>query len=131
MSLPAAGFSTQNVNTPNIPLPGLSKQVVNLRAYYEKHGFQIAVAARNRSDYLGSITDYQDKTQLVYVKGDTQVDLQASYEFSAGALKGLSILAQGGNLTNPEFAYYDAATGQTTDRKKFGKNYKLGLNYKF
>lgn len=131
VSLPKSGFSTQNVNTDTIPLPGLSKQVVNLRAYYEKHGFQIAVAARKRSDFLGSINDYQDRNQLVYVKGQTNVDFQASYEFDQGLLKGLSILGQGGNLTNPDFAYYDAKTGLTTDRKKFGKSYLIGLNYKF
>jgi len=131
LSLPASAFQTQNVNIPSIPLPGLSKQVTNLRAYYEKHGFQIAVAARKRSDFLGSISDYQDKTQLVFIKGDTQVDLQASYEFSEGYLKGLSILGQAGNLTNAELAYYDASNGNTTDRKKFGKTYMLGLNYKF
>jgi len=131
LKLPAAAFQTQNVNIPSIPLPGLSKQVTNLRAYYEKHGFQIAVAARKRSDFLGSISDYQDKTQLVFIKGDTQVDLQASYEFNDGYLKGLSVLAQAGNLTNSELAYYDAANGNTTDRKKFGKTYMLGLNYKF
>lgn len=131
VSLPASGFSTQNVKTTDIPLPGLSKQVINLRAYYEKYGFQVAVAARKRSDYLGSISDYQDKTQLVYVKGETTVDLQLSYEFSDGWLKGLSLLAQGSNLSNPYFAYYDASTGQTTDRKKFGKTYMVGANYKF
>lgn len=131
VSLPATGFSTQNVRTQTIPLPGLSKQVVNLRAYYEKHGFQLAVAARTRSDFLGSINDYQDRNQLVYVKGSTNIDFQASYEFSQGALKGLSILAQGSNLTNPWFEYYDAANGQTTDRKKFGKSYLVGMNYKF
>jgi iron complex outermembrane receptor protein len=131
VALPKSGFSTQNVNTATIPLPGLSKQVVNLRAYYEKHGFQFAVAARNRSDFLGSINDYQDRNQLVYVRGQTNIDFQASYEFSQGTLKGLSILVQGNNLTNPAFQYYDAATGNTTDSKKFGKSYMVGLNYKF
>lgn len=131
ISLPASGFSTQNVNTTTIPLPGLSKQVTNLRAYYEKYGFQIAVAARKRSDFLGSINDYQDRNQLVYLRGLTNIDFQASYAFDRGLLKGLSVLAQGSNLTNPWFEYYDAATGLTTDRKKFGKSYLVGLNYKF
>lgn len=131
VSLPASGFATQNVKTIDIPLPGLSKQVINLRAYYEKHGFQIAVAARKRSDFLGSINDYQDRNQFVYVKGSTNIDFQASYEFGQGALKGLSVLAQGSNLTNPWFAYTDPTTGLVTDRKKFGKSYLVGANYKF
>ncbi len=131
VSLPAGGFSTQNVNTGNIPLPGLSKQVTNLRAYYEKNGFQIAVARRERSDFLGSISDYQDQTKLVYIKGDAQLDLQVSYEFETGPLKGLSLLAQGSNLTNSELIQYDASNGNVTERKKFGKTFLLGANYKF
>ena len=123
--------SAKNINTPNIPLPGLSREVTNLRLYYEKYGFQIAVARRDRSAYLGTISDYQDKTQLVYVKAESQLDLQAAYEFDWGPLKGLSILAQGNNLTNAEYAEYDASNGNITNRKKFGKSYLVGLNYKF
>ncbi len=131
VKLPASGFSGQNVNTPNIPLPGLSKEVTNLRVYYEKYGFQVAVARRDRSPYLGSISDYQDKTQLVYVKGEAQVDVQLAYDFDWGPLKGLSILAQGNNLTNSPYAEYDASNGNITNKKKFGVGYVMGLNYKF
>lgn len=131
VSLPASGFSTSGVNTTNIPLPGLSKQVTNLRLYYEKNGLQMSVAARKRSDFLGSIADYQDNTQLVYIKGETQVDAQASYEFTQGQAKGLTLLVQGINLTNAEFAQYDAKTGNTTDRKKFGPAVMFGASYKF
>jgi iron complex outermembrane recepter protein len=131
VSLPASGFSTSGVNTTNIPLPGLSKQVTNLRLYYEKSGLQMSVAARKRSDFLGSIADYQDNTQLVYIKGETQVDAQASYEFTQGQAKGLTLLVQGINLTNAEFAQYDAKTGNITDRKKFGPSMMFGASYKF
>ena len=131
VSLPASGFSTSGVNTTNIPLPGLSKQVTNLRLYYEKSGLQMSVAARKRSDFLGSIADYQDNTQLVYIKGETQVDAQASYEFTQGQAKGLTLMVQGINLTNAEFAQYDAKTGNTTDRKKFGPSMMFGASYKF
>ncbi|WP_374567169.1 TonB-dependent receptor [Ideonella sp.] len=131
VKLPSSGFSGQNVNTPNIPLPGLSKEVTNLRLYFEKYGLQVAVARRDRSAYLGSISDYQDKTQLVYVKAESQLDLQAAYDFDWGFLKGFSILAQANNLTNSEYAEYDATNGNVTNRKKFGKSYLVGLNYKF
>ncbi|MEK8031577.1 TonB-dependent receptor [Ideonella sp. DXS29W] len=131
VKLPSSGFSGQNVNTPSIPLPGLSKEVTNLRLYFEKYGLQLAVARRERSSYLGSISDYQDKTQLVYVKGEAQVDVQAAYEFDWGFLKGFSILAQGNNLTNAEYAEYDAQNGNITNRKKFGKSFLVGVNYKF
>ncbi|MFD2453315.1 hypothetical protein [Ideonella paludis] len=131
LKLASAGFSTQNVSSPTIPLPGLSKEVTNLRLYYENHGWQIAVAGRNRSAYLGSISDYQDQQKYTFIKGETVVDLQANYEFESGPLKGLSILAQANNLTNEEFAQYDVTSGATTERKVFGKSYLFGVNYKF
>ena len=131
VKIPTSGVSTTGVSSPTIPLPGLSKEVTNWRLYYEKAGFQVAVAARQRSDFLGEISDYQDKTQLVFIKGETQYDLQVSYEFQTGMLKGLSLLAQGSNLTNTELIRYDAGNGNVTDRRKFGSAYMAGINYKF
>jgi iron complex outermembrane receptor protein len=77
------------------------------------------------------VSDYQDKTQLVFIKPETTVDLQLSYEFGDGPLKGLSLLLQGSNLTNEKFDQFDPAPGQITESKKFGKSYLAGLNYKF
>jgi iron complex outermembrane receptor protein len=131
VSMPASGFSTTGVSTLNIPLPGLSKEVTNLRAYYEKYGFQISIAQRKRSNFLGEITDYQDNTQLKYVKGETTYDVQMSYEFSTGMFKGLSLVAIGNNVTNQQLANYSADPNQITDVKKFGATYTFGLNYKF
>jgi hypothetical protein len=45
----------------------------------------VAWAARKRSDFLGQISDFQDNAQLTFVKGETIVDLQASYEFQSVA----------------------------------------------
>jgi len=131
VAMPTSGFTTSNISSVNIPLPGLSKQVINLRAYYEKNGFQIAVARRSRSDYLGSISDYQDNSKFVMIKGEAQVDMQVSYEFQTGTLKGLSLLAQGTNLTDAPFVQYDVGSGNTTDSRKYGKGFMAGLNYKF
>ena len=41
------------------------------------------------------------------VKGETLVDLQASYEFQSGWLKGLSVLIQANNWNNTPFQEYD------------------------
>lgn len=131
LNLSTAGLSVANIGTPTIPLPGLSKQVTNLRAYYEKYGFQVAVASRYRSEFLGNISDFQDNNQLVFFKAERTYDLQAAYEIQTGALKGLSFLAQGNNLTNTEQVQYDPFTGNTTSRKKFGKQYLAGISYKF
>ncbi|MFL6656826.1 MAG: TonB-dependent receptor [Massilia sp.] len=132
ISLPAVGFATQNVNPASIPLPGLSKKVSNLRMYYEKDGFQFAWAARKRSDFLGQISDFQDNAQLTFVKGETIVDLQASYEFQRGFLKGTSLFIQANNWNNTPYTEFNG-----TDRNnvsyttKYGRTYYFGASYKF
>ncbi len=131
VDLPTSGFSTNSISRSTMPLPGLSKHTSGLRFYYEAHGWQVGLAYRSRSEYVGSIQDFQDKIQLVWVKPEKQVDLQMSYEFGGGFLKGLSLMAQANNLTNQEMVRYNEVTGETTETKKFGTQYLVGLSYKF
>lgn len=131
ITLPGFGFSNVAVSSLNIPLPGLSKKVSNLRLYYEKNGFQVAWAARKRSDFLGQVSDYQDNMQLTMVKGETLVDLQASYEFQTGWLKGMSVLIQANNWNNTPFQEYNTDPNVITNKVTYGRTYLMGLNYKF
>lgn len=121
------------ITTPlSIPLPGLSRRVTNLRVYFEKWGFQVAVARRMRSDFLGEIKDYKDDTEITFIRGESVVDLQAGYTFpDRSFLKGLSILFQANNINNAEFKQYTDNRDNPTDTKKYGKTYLMGLNYKF
>ena len=130
VSIPTSGLNTNDVNVANLPLPGLSRNVTNLRVYYEKYGFQIAVAKRTRSDFLGEIRDFADNRQLTFVKGESTVDLQLGYEMQSGPLKGLSVLFQGNNLTKTAFQRYRGDTGAVVENVPTGKTYLLGLNYK-
>ncbi len=132
IDMPAVGFATSGVKTTRIPLPGLSKKVSNLRVYYEKAGFQFAWAARKRSDFLGQISDYQDNAQLTFVKGETIIDLQASYEVQGGPLKGLSVFAQANNWNNTPYQEYDGNDSTSISyRTSYGRTYMFGANYKF
>ena len=116
----------------NIPLPGLSRKVTNFKLYYEKHGLQIAVASRTRSDFLGEITDYKDDTAVTFIRGETVVDLQVGYTFpDTSFLKGLSLLFQGNNMTDALFRQYQTDRNNPTDTKRYGKTYLFGANYKF
>jgi iron complex outermembrane receptor protein len=131
IDFPTVGFSTQAISSVKIPLPGLSRRVSNLRLYYEKAGFQVAWAARKRSDFLGQISDYQDNAQLTFIKGETIVDLQASYEFQSGWFKGLTLLAQANNWTNTPYQEYNTDRDNPVFTVKPGKTYLFGLNYKY
>ncbi|MCG2583726.1 TonB-dependent receptor [Massilia sp. TS11] len=131
VELPTAGFPNVNTSSVKIPLPGLSRKVTNLRLYYEKYGFQVAAAARKRSNFLGTVSDFQDNQQLTFIKGETIVDLQASYEIPSGWLKGVSLYAQATNWNKAPFQEYTVDPNQVTNKVEYGRTYHFGVNYKF
>ena len=131
IELPREGFANVTGDSVTIPLPGLSRKVTNLRLYYEKHGFQIAAAARKRSSFLGSVPDFQDNEQLTFIKGETIVDLQASYEIQSGWLKGASVFAQAQNWNNVPFQEFTDDENNPTNSRDYGRTYHFGVNYKF
>ena len=117
---------------PPTTMPGLSKWVVNSTFYYEKHGFNARVSGRYRSKFLAEVSGLSLVRDLVFAKSEFLVDAQVGYEFRKGALKGLSILASGYNLTNEPFiTYQNNDTRQIRDHQNYGRNFMLGFNYKF
>ncbi|MFC5511608.1 TonB-dependent receptor [Massilia jejuensis] len=131
IDLPRDGFPNVTGNSVRIPLPGLSRKVTNLRLYYEKAGFQVAAAARKRSSFLGSVPDFQDNAQLTFIKGETVVDLQASYEIQRGWLKGTSLFVQAQNWNNAPFLEYTDDENNPSNRRDYGRTYHFGASYKF
>jgi iron complex outermembrane receptor protein len=131
VTIPTSGLNTNDVGVSQLPLPGLSKNVTNFRLYYERAGFGISFAQRKRSEFLGEISDFQDNRQLTFVAPETTQDVQISYEFQGGLFKGLSLLAQGKNLSNAEFKRYSGTPDNIVERVKYGKTYAIGAAYKF
>lgn len=131
IDIPALGFGNVQTSAQSIPLPGLSRKVSNLRLYYEKNGFQIAAAARKRSDFLGQSPDFSDTLQYTFVKGETIVDFQVSYEIQSGFAKGLSVFAQANNWNNAPYQEYTDSADSITRRVEYGRTYQFGANYKF
>ena len=116
------------------PLPGLSKQVSTLTAYYEKYGFSARVAQRQRSDFIGEIEGFGANREYKFIKGESIIDVQVGYEFHSGFLKGLSMLLQVNNATNEKYREFQKSTTgdiNITKTDKYGKTYLFGVNYKF
>lgn len=130
VNLPTSAFAVDGVATGSIPLPGLSRDVANLAMYFEKWGFSARVAARHRSSFVGEVADFAGDRRLTYVKAETIADLQLGYELQSGPAKGLSILFQANNVTDTPYVRYRDTPDNEIERKKFGKTYLLGLNYK-
>lgn len=115
----------------NITLPGLSKRVTNLTAYYEKDGFETRVSQRKRSDFVGEIGNFANDRALRYVVGENVVDFQVGYTFNEGSMKGLGLLLQVNNLTNSAYETYTGVRSQQLEYQKYGRTILMGANYKF
>lgn len=111
-------------------LPGLSKEVSSITAYYENGGFQIRYSQRARSDFVGERRNDVGDRQLVYIKGETISDAQIGYEFQSGWLKGLGVLLQGYNIGNTKYKRYVETPNNVVETVNVGTTYLLGINYK-
>jgi iron complex outermembrane receptor protein len=113
------------------PLPGLSRKVQTLTAYYEKSGFSIRVANRKRSAFIAEIEGFGSDREYKFARPETITDLQLSYEIQGGFAKGLNFLLQVNNLNNEPYVEYDASTNRDTKRDEYGRTMLFGASYKF
>ena len=124
--------SVNSVGAGDIDLPGLSKRVYNLTAYYERNGFEFRVNNRRRSDFIGEIGRFDNTRTLRYVVGENITDAQVSYTFGEGTrLKGLSLLLQASNLTDEAYRTYAETKDRPLETIKWGRTLLLGASYKF
>jgi TonB-dependent receptor len=123
--------SASSVGSGNISLPGLSKRVTNLTAYYENGGFEARVSQRKRSDFIGEIGNFNGNRTLRYVVGEDVVDAQIGYSFNSGSLKGLGLLLQVNNLGDAAYQTYAGTKDRPLEYTKWGRTVLLGANYKF
>lgn len=124
--------SASSVGSGPISLPGLSKQVYNLTAYYERNGFEFRINNRRRSDFIGEIGNFNGNRTLRYVVGENITDAQISYSFGEGSsLKGLSLLLQASNLGNAAYRTYAGTKDRPLEYIKWGRTLLLGASYRF
>ena len=122
----------QGPNFPNEPLPGLSKYVSNITAYYERFGFSARVSQRHRSAFVGEVQGFGgDRTRRTF-EGETVTDVQLGYTFQSGPLENLGILLQVNNLENEPFrSSFNGTSAQPRESFEYGRTYLFGVNYRF
>ncbi len=123
--------SSSSVGSGDIDLPGLSKRVYNLTAYYERGGFEARISQRKRSDFIGEIGDFSASRKLRYVVGEDIVDAQVGYNFNEGQLKGLGLLLQVNNLNDASYRTYAGTKDRPLEYIKWGRSVLAGATYKF
>jgi iron complex outermembrane receptor protein len=117
-------------------IPGYSKWVGNLTAYFEKHGFNVRGSMRYRDGFKGEFRDYKGDDSPQFVLDETLFDAQVGYDFpETSAMHGLSVYLQGQNLTNERLATVqpDASSNDTAFLRyqSFGRRFVAGFTYKF
>jgi outer membrane receptor protein involved in Fe transport len=124
--------ASSSVGNDPITLPGLSKRVYNLTAYYEHGGFEARISQRKRSDFIGEIGNFAGERTLRYVVGEDITDAQISYSFGDGTgLEGLSVLLQVNNLTDSAYQTYAGTRDRPLEYIKWGRTVLFGVSYKF
>jgi iron complex outermembrane recepter protein len=133
----SASYTSSHIRLGNnaqaITLPGLSKYVANASLYFEKSGFQIRGNYRYRSKFLGEVAGLSANPDFRQARAEGILDAQIGYEFQKGsALEGLSVLLQAKNLTDRPFVTYgNNDPRQVIDYQRYGRDYYLGIAYKF
>ncbi|MEO5829622.1 MAG: TonB-dependent receptor [Rhodanobacter sp.] len=115
-----------------ITVPGLSKWVANATLYYQHSGFEARISDSYRSNFLGEVSGISATRIEQTLKGGSSYDAQVSYTFDGGRFKGLTLIAQGSNLSNKIFTTFqnnDPRQVQTWER--YGRTYSVGASYKF
>jgi iron complex outermembrane recepter protein len=119
-------------NSPDEPLPGLSKYVSNITVYYERFGFSSRVSQRHRSQFVGEVQGFGgDRTRRTF-EGETVTDLQLGYSIQSGPLKDVSFLLQVNNLENEPFrSSFDGDNTRPREYFEYGRTYLFGVNYRY
>jgi iron complex outermembrane receptor protein len=115
----------------DMPLPGLSRIVSNVTAYYEKSGYSLRVSQRSRSNFLGEVIGFGGSREYTYIKAESIIDMQAGYEFQSGSAKGLTLLAQVYNANNAAYQQYQGNPNNIINTVRYGKTVLLGATYKY
>lgn len=118
-------------------IPGYSKYVGNLTAFYEASGLSVRGSMRYRSGFLGDFSLFSGGLDRQQVLAETIYDAQIGYDFPAtSGLHGLSLYIQGQNLTDTRSATVAdvngaAFPGAWLKYQSYGRRYVGGFTYKF
>jgi len=116
-------------------VPGLSEEIYTLTAYYEYKGFEFRISGTKRDEFQTEERGISLSLVPVNRQGTELWDAQIGYDFSESgidALDGLRVTLQAQNLTDEkDISNSGDDTRQVVTYQSFGRNYMLGLNYKF
>lgn len=111
--------------TIQLPVEGLSQDVVSATLFYAYKNFETRLNARYRSEFVHN--QIAVNRQVTYFDAETVFDYQASYAFNDHG----TILFQVNNLTDQSNKSYFGSRAQTGTIQLFGRQFFLGMTYEF
>lgn len=138
---PLEGFgiqATYSSNSSNIepfpganqPIPGLSEEIWNATAYWERWGWSVRYSARYRSAFRGETRGFGADLSVIDISAETVQDAQIQYTFRSGTLENLSFYLQMSNIGDEPFRS-DNGQNRPINYFEYGRQTLLGLSYKF
>jgi iron complex outermembrane receptor protein len=134
----ASYSDTKSSIAPNGPgstqsLPGLSKYVSNITAYYEHGGFSVRYSRRTRSAFRAESRGFGADLTFEDYGGEVVQDAQVNYDFRHGWAKGLSLYLQVSNIGDEPATTFDTndPEGRPLKYFEYGRTTLLGFSYKF
>ena len=115
-------------------IPGYSKWVASLTAFYENQGFNVRGSMRYRSKYQGDFALYSGGLERQTALPETIFDAQVGYDFpDSSMMRGLSLYLQGQNLTDERSATVadPSIPNEYLKYQTYGRRFLAGFTYKF
>ncbi len=111
----------------DLPLEGVSKNTVNLKAGYEKDNWAFTIQYRNRSEYFVQATSSTFTGDDRMIAGNPKLDVRFQWK----PMKNLSTKLEIFNITNERRTEYQGVEERVREIRYYGRIYKAGIRYKF
>ncbi|GGY45434.1 TonB-dependent receptor [Parvularcula lutaonensis] len=125
----------EDQNGDTTPIPGYSESIWSGDIYYERYGWRARLNARNRSEFLSEVQNFDGSLSGADAQAETILDAQIGYDFDSGPLEGFGILLEAYNITdepfvtqNDLFLNQDPAQGQIGTFPSRYENYGTTFN---
>jgi iron complex outermembrane receptor protein len=122
-------YDRDDITLSGFAVTGLANSA-NLVGFYDKHGFEVRVAANWRDEYLRQFGQGQNLsafgTEPTFVNSSLQVDLSGSYQVN----EHLNVYLEALNITNDTLSTHGRYDNQLLDVFAYGRRYSAGFRFK-
>jgi iron complex outermembrane recepter protein len=122
-------YDRTDISQSGFAVTGLADSA-NFVGFYDKHGFEVRVAANWRDEYLLQFGQNQNNSAFgaepTFVNSSLQIDLSTSYRVTSG----LNVFFEALNVTNDTISTHGRFDNQMLDVFAPGRRYALGARFR-